>query len=164
MKIIDAHCHLDFEAFDTDRSAVMSRASEAGIEKIVVPGVSAENWPRIHALCSQDSRLHACYGLHPYLTEKHSDQDIDTLSNWLDSHESVAIGECGLDYRKGEPPKQKQLHFFDAQLRRTGSIRVSFTYRVCHNTVIPTFIIVGNLCIQHGKGLGLRTRIVCAVT
>jgi TatD DNase family protein len=117
MEIIDAHCHLDFEAFDTDRSAVMSRASEAGIEKIVVPGVSAENWPRIHALCSQDSRLHACYGLHPYLTEKHSDQDIDTLSNWLDSHESVAIGECGLDYRKGQSPKQKQLHFFEAQLR-----------------------------------------------
>ena len=117
MEIIDVHCHLDFEAFDADRSDVMSRASEVGIKKIVIPGVSAENWARIHALCSQDDRLYACYGLHPYLTGKHSDDDIDALSKWLDSHESIAIGECGLDYRRGQSPKEQQLHFFEAQLR-----------------------------------------------
>ena len=116
MEIIDAHCHLDFEAFDADRADVLTRASEAGINKIVIPGVSARNWPRIHDLCNQDNRLHACYGLHPYMTGEHSDSDIDALSQWLNTHESVAIGECGLDYRKGQSPKEQQLHFFEAQL------------------------------------------------
>ena len=117
MEIIDAHCHLDFDIFDDDRSDVITRASKAGISKIVIPGVSASNWPRIHTLCEQDDRLHACYGLHPYYTDQHSDSDIDALSAWLETHECVAVGECGLDYRKNQAPKEQQLYFFEAQLK-----------------------------------------------
>jgi TatD DNase family protein len=115
-ELIDSHCHLDFDAFDNDRRAVIERARRNGIKHIVIPGVKRENWERIRGFCHDDSRLHPCYGLHPYLATDHTDSDINHLRHWLDDNECVAIGECGLDYRKGQADKDTQLKFFAAQL------------------------------------------------
>jgi TatD DNase family protein len=113
--MIDAHCHLDFEAFDHDREAVIRRAAEAGIEDIVIPGVKAEHWKRIAELCEQPN-LHACYGLHPYYVDQHKNNDLLKLDQQLSTQACVALGECGLDYREGQADKQLQLKFFRAQL------------------------------------------------
>ena len=40
--MIDAHAHLDFEAFDADREAMWARALEAGVEAAVIPGVAPD--------------------------------------------------------------------------------------------------------------------------
>lgn len=96
--IIDSHCHIDFEVFDNDRSLVIERAQNKGIEHIIVPGVSADTWPRIKTTCKQYKNLHACYGLHPYYIDQHSDDDLVLLDKWINSEKPVAIGECGLDY------------------------------------------------------------------
>jgi TatD DNase family protein len=114
--LIDSHCHLDFDAFNSDRDAVIERARTNGIKDIVIPGVSRENWERIAGICSKYTHLHACYGLHPYLAREHSDSDLTALRDWLDLHDCVAIGECGLDYRKDQADKESQLKFFMAQL------------------------------------------------
>ncbi len=113
--MIDAHCHLDFEAFDDDREAVIKRAEAAGIEHIIIPGVKSEHWGRITKLCER-SNLHACYGLHPYYVDLHSNADLSKLEQQLSAQDCVALGECGLDYRDGQPEKQLQLKFFKAQL------------------------------------------------
>ena len=44
--LYDTHCHIDFQAFDEDRGQVLEAAAEAGVERFMVPGVSAEQWPR----------------------------------------------------------------------------------------------------------------------
>lgn len=115
VKLVDAHCHLDFEAFDSDRSLVIKRAHDAGIDNIIIPGVKAEHWPRIGKLCEKEG-LHACYGIHPYYVDRHSKQDLISLDRQLAEHPCVALGECGLDYRNGQPERQLQHDFFDAQL------------------------------------------------
>lgn len=114
--LIDSHCHLDFDIFDDDRNAVIERARNKCIGDIIIPGVKRDNWRKIRTICDSDSRLHACYGLHPYLAEQHCDDDIQQLDNWLNTNACVAIGECGLDYRKGQADKYVQLKFFNAQL------------------------------------------------
>ncbi len=115
-ELIDSHCHLDFDAFSNDRDAVIERARSNGIKDIVIPGVGRENWQDIAEICSKYSHLHACYGLHPYLAREHTDSDLVALRDWLDLHDCVAIGECGLDYRKDQADKETQLKFFMAQL------------------------------------------------
>ncbi len=114
--LIDAHCHLDFPAFDNDRAAVIARANGLGIRQIVIPGVKRDCWERISELCDSNTRLFPCYGLHPYFANEHSDNDLHQLSAWLDAHDCVAVGECGLDYRKQQADRQRQLVFFEAQL------------------------------------------------
>ena len=45
MNWIDTHCHLDAPEFDTDRSAVLSRARAGGVAMLVLPAVQAAQVP-----------------------------------------------------------------------------------------------------------------------
>ncbi len=115
--IIDSHCHLDFDDFEPDRDAVLQRAYEAGIRHIIIPGVTAEHWPRMQSLCEQYPQLHPCYGLHPYFIDEHNPQHIDALDNWLEEYPAIAVGECGLDYYLKHLDKEQQRFYFEAQLQ-----------------------------------------------
>jgi TatD DNase family protein len=115
-KLIDSHCHLDFDVFDEDRSEVVTRANNNGVTDIVIPGVSSNNWSKIASICGNNQHIHPCYGLHPYLADQHTDDDIKNLKQWIKQNHCVAIGECGLDYRKKQAEKKTQVKFFDAQL------------------------------------------------
>ena len=44
---VDVHTHVDFEAFDEDRDAVIERAEEAGALFIICNGVNLETNKRI---------------------------------------------------------------------------------------------------------------------
>jgi TatD DNase family protein len=114
--LIDSHCHLDFDVFDEDRNEVVSRAKNNGITDIIIPGVSSNNWSTIKSICSNNPHIHPCYGLHPYLADQHTNDDISNLIQWVNQNHCVAIGECGLDYRKGQAEKETQMKFFELQL------------------------------------------------
>ena len=132
--LIDSHCHLDFDAFAHDRQTVIERARSNGITHIVVPGVERGNWSAVRELCSGDEHIHPCYGLHPYLAAQHDDDDISRLADWLDDNACVAIGECGLDYRKNQADKQIQLKFFEAQLKLAQTLGKPVVIHAVHAT------------------------------
>ncbi len=136
--LIDAHCHLDFEIFDKDREKVLQRAKKNNISDIIIPGTQKKYWHRINTLCRRNKeeetaqgniKLHACYGLHPYWTEWHQLQDIKTLEKYLAENKSVALGECGLDFRPKHTnnkyaDKKTQTEFFDAQLGTAHNLQI----------------------------------------
>ena len=137
-ELIDSHCHLDFDEFDCDRIEVLQRASSAGISAIIIPGVMRAHWQRISDMCDNHAHLHACYGLHPYMAAKHSDNDMLQLGGWLDRSNCIALGECGLDYRTGQADKHVQLKFFRAQLglaRSCGKPAVIHSVRATEDTI-----------------------------
>lgn len=121
-ELIDSHCHLDFEAFDGDRDEVLERARKKGITQIIIPGVMRRGWKRIRTLCDSSAQLYACYGLHPYQAEEHTDDDIVRLKQWLQDNPCVAVGECGLDYREDQADRRTQMKFFTAQLDIAHSV------------------------------------------
>ena len=51
MTFIDTHAHLDGEEFREDLPAVIDRAREAGVGKIIVPAINLDNVPAVLALC-----------------------------------------------------------------------------------------------------------------
>lgn len=114
--IIDSHCHIDFEAFDDDRSQVIQRANQAGVKKIIVPGVINETWDKIISCCNEFTGLYPCYGLHPYFINKHQPQHLINLKNYLNKHKPVAVGECGLDFFLKNLDINQQIFYFEQQL------------------------------------------------
>lgn len=114
--LIDAHCHLDFAAFDDDRQAMFERAHVAGVGHFVVPGTTRERWPRVVALGERDD-VSIALGLHPAFMDCHDEGDVEALAQALDAHpEAVALGECGIDARFADS-LDAQWQLLDAQLK-----------------------------------------------
>lgn len=68
MTLVDAHCHLDFEAFDADRDEALDRAAAVGVRAIVIPGVHPAQWSRAATIVNRghpNVRLAMAVGLHP---------------------------------------------------------------------------------------------------
>lgn len=114
---IDSHAHLDAPAFDTDRAETMQRALDAGVEQMMIPGIDAANWPRIHALCqSQPDHLFPAWGWHPLYLSEPAPAGIDALRAWCATHPAKAIGEIGLDFHIDLPAPSLQRDYFEQQL------------------------------------------------
>lgn len=101
MQLFDSHCHLDFEAFDSDREEMLERARSRRISRFMLLGVYQQQWQRlIDVAGSVDGALFAL-GLHPYFIDRHSLADIERLQQQVmdcKGHEKFrAIGEIGLD-------------------------------------------------------------------
>ena len=140
--MIDTHAHLDGEEFNDDREAVMQRAREAGITKILVPAIDLTTSRQILTLCSQHQGfLYPMVGLHP--EEVHNDWEEQlaairqllpqvplpstgtspSAGNDCPSSASpqqpaiIAIGEVGLDYYWSREFEREQLMAFEEQVK-----------------------------------------------
>src|SRR5690606_35874042 len=115
--LVDSHCHLDADAFDPDRDAVVARAREAGVLAQVVPATHAAAWPKLREVCASAPGLYPAYGLHPTFLEYHRPAHLEELAGWLERERPVAVGECGLDYYVEGLDRDTQQACFDGQLR-----------------------------------------------
>ena len=117
MRLIDSHCHLDAAEFDGDRAAVVKRARLAGVQRMVVPAVDANGWPKLRDVCVEHSGSVPAYGLHPIALRMHRGEHLALLREWIERERPVAIGECGLDFFAPELDAQAQSLYFEGQLR-----------------------------------------------
>jgi TatD DNase family protein len=109
-ELFDSHAHVDGPEFDADRDAVMARARDAGVKRIVVIGAVGDptSAERAVALAERDPDVWATVATHPH--------DVKGLTPaWWATHERlarhprvVAIGETGLDYYYDHSPHDQQ--------------------------------------------------------
>lgn len=116
---VDTHCHFDFAPFCGHEEESLRLASAAGVEKIIVVGVSADRYAGVMALAERWQPLYAALGTHPMAIAQHRDSHLEQLENWLKQkpEKLVAIGEIGLDLFIEDPQFDKQEQLLDAQLR-----------------------------------------------
>lgn len=118
MELIDSHAHLDGEKFDADRAAVIERAAENGVVKIVTMGDNLASSERSVALAEAFEPVYAAVGIHPEEAQPMTAADDDRLAAWAAQEKVVAIGEIGLDYywEKDEEKRALQRAVFVRQL------------------------------------------------
>ena len=119
--MIDTHCHLDAHEFDADRAEVYARAQAAGVDRMIVPAVTAANFAAVQTVCAQFPGCQPAWGLHPVYEAQHREQDLRQLDDWLRAHRPIAIGEIGLDGWEQHLDFSRQEHFFAAQLELARS-------------------------------------------
>ena len=110
--IIDTHCHLDFKDFDPDRDAVLDRAREKGIARIINVGSSIEGTRRAVELSKKYDIVYASAGIHPHDASSATDEIFKEIEALTRDKKVVAIGEVGLDYYRNLSPKEKQIEAF----------------------------------------------------
>jgi TatD DNase family protein len=117
--LIDTHSHLDFSDFDADREAVIQRATDAGVTRLIAIGTNLTTSRAALALADQHSCVYATVGIHPGETEETHDNACDELAALARHPKVVALGECGLDYHY--LPSSKQNAFAAASVATGGT-------------------------------------------
>jgi TatD DNase family protein len=123
--LIDSHCHLDNEQFNADRDAVIQRALDAGVERMVAIG-SGDGPPDLEAgirLADRHDPIYCTVGVHPHDAEKATTETFLRLAELLKHPKCVAIGEIGLDYHYDHSPRETQRDVFIEQLRTARDAR-----------------------------------------
>lgn len=98
--LIDTHAHLDFPDYAGDLDAVLTRAREAGVTRIVTIGTSIEGSRRSVALAEKYPEVSAVVGVHPTSLEDAPEDLVAPLRELAKNPRVVAIGETGLDYHR----------------------------------------------------------------
>jgi TatD DNase family protein len=111
----DSHCHLDHPLLCDDLPGLIAAAKSAGVSRFLVPGVGPDGWPGIASLSSRFPEIYAAFGVHPMHAALLSPETASKLLSFAPL--AAAIGEIGLDYALGDPPRETQRHAFRAQVR-----------------------------------------------
>ncbi len=115
--LIDIGANLTHDSFDRDRDEVVRRAVEAGVNRMIVTGATAEGSRHAAQLAQQHAGLlYATAGVHPHHASEYSDGTTELLAELARQAGVVAVGECGLDYFRNFSPVDDQKKAFDAQL------------------------------------------------
>jgi len=117
--VIDSHAHLEMDAFDGDREAVLARALETGVERILSLGLydAEESYRKAFGLVAARPELLTSIGCHPHDARLFPEDGERRLSELAGRERLVAIGEIGLDYHYDYSPREVQREVFRRQLR-----------------------------------------------
>ncbi len=114
--IVDTHCHLDLRQFDADREAVIQRAAEVGVTRLINPAIDLDSCRRVLALADRHEGVYAAVGVHPNDCAGFGPETVAALRDLAQHPKVVAIGEIGLDYYWEKVEHGQQLYALTAQL------------------------------------------------
>ena len=112
--MIDTHAHLD--ALDDDPAAVVARAREAGVTRILTVGTDVAGSRHALELADAHDEVYAVIGIHPHDAGEATDADVAEIRTLLAHPKAVGAGETGLDWYRNYAPRDRQLRLFDAML------------------------------------------------
>ena len=113
--MFDAHNHLHFPEFDSDREPAIARAVAAGVTGMLIAGYDFTRQP-LAAELGRRPGIGAAAGLHPWAVSD-DDAPLRNLRS-TDWGEFCAVGELGLDWvrEKTAAGRERQIEVFRAQL------------------------------------------------
>jgi TatD DNase family protein len=142
LRLTDTHCHLDFDRFDPDRDVVLQRASEQGLERILIPGLDLDSSQAALALAKKHANIFVAIGVHPNSGNTWKADTRSKLAELAEDPKVVAVGEIGLDFYWDNTPKPLQRKVFRQQLELAAEVGLPV---VIHNReateeVIPMLV------------------------
>ena len=119
--IIDTHAHLDML---NDPKRTIEEALEAGVEKIIVPGVEPDTFEKVIKLADEYENVYAQVGVHPSEAQKFSDDTAGRMMELAAHKKVVAIGEIGLDYYWDKTFVDVQKKVFKTQIEIANALKL----------------------------------------
>lgn len=114
--IFESHAHYDDEAFDSDRSELLSQCQNQGIEYIVNVSASLGSVKSTLALAEEYPFIYAAVGIHPDEVGELNEENFAWLKEQCRHPKAVAVGEIGLDYYWDKENHETQKYWFRRQM------------------------------------------------
>lgn len=116
--MIDTHTHLYSDQFNEDRSEMIQRAIDKGVEKFFLPAIDSETHQKMLLLETEyPGKIYAMMGLHPCSVQPESwERELQLVKNYLDQRDFVAIGEIGIDLYWDKSTLDIQVKAFEQQI------------------------------------------------
>ncbi|MBE3578380.1 MAG: TatD family hydrolase [Caldanaerobacter subterraneus] len=113
--LIDSHAHLEDEKYNEDREKVIEECKK-DLTFLINVGSNILTSKKTIELAHKYDFIYATVGIHPHDAEREKDK-IEEIEKLALEDKVVAIGEIGLDYYYGDPPKEFQIEAFVKQIR-----------------------------------------------
>jgi TatD DNase family protein len=159
--LIDSHAHLTVKDYGSELGAVIERATEAGVGKIISIGTSLTDSKEAIELAGSREEIWATVGIHPNDDTEITVEKIDweLFEAYARSPKVVGIGECGLDYsrfpelttteREQERRRQRQLFQRQGEMASTLGLPLIVHIRDAYDDVIDEF----SALFRDGRGV-----------
>ena len=124
-KIVDSHCHLDFDDFKTDLDNVISNAKLNGVNYMLSISVDLEKFNKIHEITNRFENIWCTTGVHPNnVPKKINSKQIENLKKNLklnlSKNKVIGTGETGLDFFRNHNNKKNQIDYFETHAEVSG--------------------------------------------
>ncbi len=116
MKLIDSHCHLNYEGLVERQTEVLENARLRGVGGFLNISTRQREWSDIIAVAEREPDVWASVGVHPHEADAHPDLGAAALVEAADHPRVIAIGECGLDYYYDKSDRAAQRQRFQAHI------------------------------------------------
>ena len=118
MHLIDTHTHLFAQQFDEDRSKVVQRALEKGVQQMLLPNIDSSSIQPMLNLCQEfPNNCFPMIGLHPCDVKENYLDELVIIEEWLHKEKFVAVGEIGIDLYWDQSTVSIQEDAFRKQVR-----------------------------------------------
>lgn len=125
MRFADSHTHIDLAEFDSDRPALLRRASEAGVTHLLLVAQADDSAGLDRGLTiARDCGIKVSGGLHPHEAIHWSETLADRLRDLGQARTLCAIGEIGLDFHYDHSPRDQQEEVFRRQIRIARAVKL----------------------------------------
>ncbi len=106
--LVDSHCHLDFPDFECEIDAIIARAADVGVNRMVTICTRLKNEPSVRAIAETHAPIFYAAGTHPMSAAEEPLATVDQLIELTKHPKMVGIGESGLDYHYTSESAQVQ--------------------------------------------------------
>ena len=124
MRLIDSHCHLNYEGLVERQEEILHAARARGVDGFLNISTRQQEWGAIIATAERNPDVWASVGVHPHEADAHPDLGAAALIAGADHPKVVAIGECGLDYYYDKSDRKAQRERFEAHIEAARACRL----------------------------------------
>jgi TatD DNase family protein len=116
MRLIDSHCHLNYEGLVERQEEVLENARNRGVQGFLNISTRQREWGDIIGVAERNDDVWATVGVHPHEADAHPDLGSAALAAAASHPRVIAIGECGLDYYYDKSDRAAQRERFEAHI------------------------------------------------
>ena len=126
MHFIDTHTHLFSDSFHEDRTEVVTRAINAGVQTLLLPNIDLESIEPMHDLVAQfPNQCFPMMGLHPGSVEGDWENALEIIKGHLFSERKYcAVGEIGMDLYWDKTFINEQREAFQQQVQWAKALKL----------------------------------------